>query len=69
MNMNQLRRRRSKLLKGRMMTIKETSEKLGIGRHRLARALRTQQICGIHVGRRFVIPEYEVNRLLRMVRK
>lgn len=46
------------------LSVKEVAAMLGIGRHRLGRALRARQITGVKIGSRFVIRVDEVRRML-----
>lgn len=46
------------------LSVKEVAAMLGVGRHRLARALRARQITGVKIGSRFVIRVDEVRRML-----
>ena len=55
---------RAEIEPAHFLSVKEVAAMLGIGRHRMARALRAQQITGVKIGSRFVIRVDEARRML-----
>ena len=49
---------------GHFLSVKEVAAMLGVGRHRLSRALRAKQINSVKIGSRFMIRVADAKRVL-----